>query len=242
MLQAGIETRQILRQSDILPHIVGIFDFVLVTYRVEGWLWIQPVKLWVYIYIYVYYKLNYFWSDNLACTAWEYRNMTPGFPRLEIETATTECRAESLPLNYWTISHTSFAKLTIHGKRNDHLNLTVSCSYIRSHTADTVTSRATSRITHSQHHTHTHTHIYMYVYVCVCVCLRVYVCVHVFVTEILCKSDHGLLNKFYHVILCQRICVSCVLVVFFLQSSSMEDLCVKFCFKLEEKNFYRDIF
>ena len=37
-------------------------------------------------------------------------------PTLEIEPTTTECRIETLLLNYWSTSYTSVAKLLFHGK------------------------------------------------------------------------------------------------------------------------------
>ena len=40
---------------------------------------------------------------------------------LEIESTTTECRVETLPLNYWSTSLTSYAKLTSHSKRAVYL-------------------------------------------------------------------------------------------------------------------------
>ena len=40
----------------------------------------------------------------------------PWSPPLEIELETRECRAETLPLSYWSKSHTVDAKLTNHGK------------------------------------------------------------------------------------------------------------------------------
>ena len=54
---------------------------------------------------------NYFWVVSLIFT-WCFilATLSQAFPH-EIEPATTECRAETLPLSYWSILHTRDAKI-----------------------------------------------------------------------------------------------------------------------------------
>ena len=50
--------------------------------------------------------------DHIKC----HQQCIPQSPPLEIQPATTECRAETLPLSYWSTLHASDAKSTSHGK------------------------------------------------------------------------------------------------------------------------------
>ena len=97
------------------------------------------ICVFLYIYIYIY---STFWIEGLYYINWitmtrksgkhfhaTYRTLDscfdlirfhqqciPWSPLLEIEPATTESRAETLPLGHQSTSHTSDAKLTSHGK------------------------------------------------------------------------------------------------------------------------------
>ena len=91
--------------------------------------------------------------DNYFDLITSHQQYIPSFPPLEIEPTTTRCRDEALPLNYWSTSNAKAAKLTSRGKCVVNQPV-VSCSYIRTLTEDTVTSRATSskriRATHQR--------------------------------------------------------------------------------------------
>ena len=93
--------------------------------------------------------------DSCFDLIWFHQQYIPCSPPLEIEPATTECKAKTLPLRYRSTLHPSDAKLTSHGNCVA-INLMCLVSYIHTLTEDTVTSRATSsqRIgdMHSRHH------------------------------------------------------------------------------------------
>ena len=95
-------------------------------------------KLWIRLKIdnkIIHFQIQLQWSENLANTCmWHtepldscfdlirsHQQCIPWSLSLEIEPATTECRAKTLPLSHLFTLHTNIAKLTSHKKIYIHL-------------------------------------------------------------------------------------------------------------------------